>query len=158
MPYVQRENGRVVGIFERYQAGLAEQFLADNHPDVVAFHNPPPTVDDVAAERERRLALGFDFNFGAPRGVHRIGTTEADMKGWDEVTKLKDALIQSDMPAQPIEISTNTGRVTITPMEWNAVLIAAAATFRQPIWQKSLDLQAMKPIPADFRDDKYWRD
>lgn len=52
---------------------------------------PPvaPTVADVVAERERRLALGFDYDVGDGRGVHHIGTTPDDMRKWmDEVLSL----------------------------------------------------------------------
>ena len=35
--------------------------------------------EQVAAERDRRLALGFNYDFGDSRGVHRIGTTLADI-------------------------------------------------------------------------------
>ena len=33
---------------------------------------PYPKASDVIAERERRLALGFDYDFGDERGVHHI--------------------------------------------------------------------------------------
>lgn len=46
MPYVQRQNGKVVGLFAQPQPGLAEELLADNHADVIAFLNP---VVDVSA-------------------------------------------------------------------------------------------------------------
>lgn len=112
------------------------------------------TADDVAAERERRLALGFDCDFGDERGVHRIGTTPADMAGWQEVTTLAQArLARAD--ETPIAIMSDTGPALVTPTEWMAVLEAAAA-FRQPLWAKSFALQAQDPIPADYADDSYW--
>jgi hypothetical protein len=49
--------------------------------------DPVVTVADVVAERARRLALGFLYDFGDARGVHHIGTTLDDMNGWDEVAK-----------------------------------------------------------------------
>ncbi len=52
------------------------------------------------------------------------------------------------MPAGEIHITTETGRVTITAMEWQHILIAAGQ-FQQPIFQKSFELQAMDPIPQD---------
>lgn len=114
----------------------------------------PPTVTDVVTDRERRLSLGFDHDFGDERGVHRIGTTEADQKGWSEVTTIAMAR-QVMSVATPILIVTDTGPVEVTPAEWLAVLEAAAA-FRQPLWAASFVLQAMDPIPADFADDAYW--
>ena len=115
----------------------------------------PPGVDDVVAERERRLAAGFDFDFGAPRGEHRIGTTAQDMVGWRDVTDLANALITSGQPDTANQIVTDTGPVTVTAAEWTTVLLAAAA-FRQPIWGASFLLQAMDPIPDEFADDAYW--
>lgn len=113
-----------------------------------------PTADAVIAERARRLALGFDHDFGGARGVHRIGTTAADMVGWQEVTSLATAR-HGLGSAQPIAIVTDTGPVEVTPAEWLEVLEAAGA-FRQPIWGASFQLQAADPIPSDFTDDAYW--
>lgn len=115
----------------------------------------PLTPDDVVAERERRLALGFSFDFGDGRGVHRFSTTAQDMKGWDEVTTTAQAAINVGAPNTAIAIVTNTGPVSVTALEWQQVLIQAAG-FRQPIWQKSFQLQAMSPIPADYASDARW--
>lgn len=122
---------------------------------IPAYYPPPPTVNDVVAERTRRLALGFDYDFGDARGVHRIGTTAADMEGWDEVTSFANALNQAGDTTTAISIITDTGPVDVTAPEWNAILIAAGQ-FRQPIWQASFVLQTMDPIPADYTDDGYW--
>lgn len=149
--------------------------LIDNPPPGVApgwgyengqFFDPTPEPSpeavqaarraQVQAECARRLAAGFDYDFGDPRGVHRIGTTRRDMDGWDEVTKFATALINaSDTTTTTITIATDTGACQVTSMEWNAILIAAAA-FRQPIWLASFALQAMDPIPADYASDSYW--
>lgn len=115
---------------------------------------PSPTRAGVEAERRRRLALGFDYDFGDARGVHRIGTTKEDMEGWDEVTTLADAL-RALGQTTPISILTETGPAQVMPDEWAAILLAAAA-FRQPIWGASFTLAAMNPIPADFADDSHW--
>ena len=123
-----------------------------------AAPEPPPrviTVDDVATERTRRLALGFDYNFNDVRGIHRIGTTEADMRGWDEVTTIANAAINLSLPNTVINVVTDTGPAAITALEWQSILLAAAA-FRQPLWAKSFLLQAMSPIPSDFTSDSYW--
>lgn len=115
----------------------------------------PITVDQVAAERTRRLALGFDYNFGDSRGVHHIGTTVADMEGWGEVTSATQALILLGQPAAALQIETNTGFAVITALEWQMIL-AAAAVHRQPLWTKSFQIQAMNPIPADYDADSRW--
>jgi len=154
MPYVERENGLIVGIFDVAQQGVAEEWLSADHTDVLAFRNPPAIADDVIAERSRRLALGFDYDFGDARGVHRIGTTPGDMAGWGEVTDIAQSRVARGSTT-PIGIVTDTGPVEVTPLEWMDVLEAAAA-FRQPIWQASFVLQQMEPIPADCADDGYW--
>ena len=131
-----------------------EEFIA-NGGSVTAYSAPPLTVDDVVRERERRLSLGFDFNFGDARGIHRIGTTPADMSGWDEVSKATSAMISLGLGSQTIDIVTDTGPATVTAMEWQQILVAAAQ-FRQPIWAASFVIQNMSPIPTDYTDNSYW--
>lgn len=111
----------------------------------------------IQRERERRLALGFDYDFGDARGLHHIATSPEDMKGWDEVTMLANAAINAGVATTEILILTSTGPVTITAAEWQQVLLASA-NFRQPIWQASFALQAADPIPADITDDVHWPD
>lgn len=116
----------------------------------------PPSQADVIAERERRLSLGFDYDFGDERGVHRIGTTPDDMRKWlDEVTPISQALINAGNPTGEIGIFTDTGPVTVTAAEWQQILLAAGA-WRQPVYQASFALMAMEPIPADYADDGWW--
>lgn len=116
----------------------------------------PPTTDDVIAERARRLAAGFDCDLGA-RGVHRISTTDADMRGWDEVTALASAYIARGDDGAEIAIVTDTSPVAVTALEWQDILVAAGV-FRQPIWAASFTLQAMTPIltTSGGRDPDQW--
>lgn len=128
-------------------------------PEVVAAWQasqvpPAPTKAQIYAERDRRLAMGFSYDFGDARGVHRFGTTDADKRGWDEVSELADVLRRTGSSAQ-ITIATETGPAQITPAEWDAILLASAA-MRQPIWQASFLLTALDPIPADYADDVHW--
>lgn len=44
--FVQRDNGKIVGLFANQQEGYAEEFLVDEHPEVQAFLNPPPSIED----------------------------------------------------------------------------------------------------------------
>jgi hypothetical protein len=114
-----------------------------------------PTIEDVRAECDRRLAVGFTYDFGNGRGVHRFGTTDRDMKGWSQVTQTAQAAINLGMPNSQIHISTDSGECDITALEWQQVLLAAAQ-FGQPIWQASFALQAQNPIPSDYRSDERW--
>jgi len=109
----------------------------------------------IRAERDRRLAAGFNYDFQDPRGVHRIGTTESDMRGWDEVTKIAQTAINLGQPGMGITIKTGTGLVQVTAAEWQTVLLAAAQ-FRQPIYQADFALRAMPTPPENFEDDEFW--
>lgn len=113
------------------------------------------TPAQVVQERTRRLALGFDYDFGDGRGIHRIGTTAQDMAGWNEVTQWANAMQGLGQHTAELTAVTDTGPVTITPADWHAI-IAVAHAFRQPIWQASFVLQQMSPIPLDYRDGSYW--
>lgn len=112
-----------------------------------------PSASDIASERARRLALGFQYDFGDARGVHRIGTTPADMIGWGEVSTFAGALLDSGDTTTTIAIVTDTGPCLVTAAEWRAVEIAAAA-FRQPIWASSFVL--MQSRPEDYASDAHW--
>lgn len=49
MPYVQRnENGTVNGVARWETMGVAEEFLVDDDPEVVAFLNPPPPIPPIS--------------------------------------------------------------------------------------------------------------
>jgi hypothetical protein len=131
--------------FSRDGAGAISQVL--QYRDV--------TFEDVQMERERRLGLGFDYNFDDARGVHRIATAATDMVGWDEVTKYANALLSIGDTTTTIGIVTDTGEVQVTAPDWMKVLIVAAQ-FRQPIWKASFILQAQSPIPTDYTNDAHW--
>lgn len=136
---------------------------------VIAYEDapapPPPapiTPDQVWAEKDRRWAFGFQYDFGDTRGVHRIATTPKDLEDWQKVTSIAGALVtlsqvtsNSALLATPIGIYTETGETTVTPIEWQQVLVAAAAFF-QPTLDAAVALVATDPIPLDYTDDKHW--
>lgn len=121
------------------------------------MEQPALTAADVIVERSRRLAVGFDYDFGSPGtpDVQHIGTTDSDMAGWNEVTTWANSQVALGDTTSTVTILTDTGTATVTALQWMAVLNAASA-FRQPIWQASFVLQNMNPIPADYTDDKWW--
>lgn len=135
-----------------HQEALAAVAAGDT---IAAYEAPAPAASDVIAERDRRLAAGFDYDFADARGVHHIGTTADDLKGWDEVSKLAAAMLATGNPGGAITILTDTGVAQVTATEWQAVQLAAAA-FRQPVWQASFALAAMTTIPVDYADAAYW--
>lgn len=65
--FVQRdENNRVIGLFALFQEGFAEEELADNHPDVLAFLDPPPTIDDYRRAIEAHVdAVAGERNYSS---------------------------------------------------------------------------------------------
>lgn len=112
-------------------------------------------ISAIEVERQRRLDVGFDYDFKDARGVHRIGTTSFDEKHWDKVTKLANAYIASGRPEAIISITTDTGPVDVTALEWQQVLIAAGE-FQQPIYARSFTLQAFETIPQDIENEVHW--
>ncbi len=54
MPYVQRDQvtGLVKGVYAKLQAGIAEEQLADDHSDVVAYRAVP-----TLSKRQRLTAM-----------------------------------------------------------------------------------------------------
>lgn len=116
------------------------------------------TQEMLTAESERRLSVGFDFNFADERGVHRFGTTPQDMKRWtEEVTPLAQAASNTGNPDRLISIKTDTGPVDISASEWWIILNAAGA-WRQPIYAAYFLLKSLSPIPNDYAvNDQHWR-
>jgi len=58
MPYVQRLAGAIVGLYVHPQpqpdgTDLAPEWLADDHPDVIAYCNPQPDIRAIAGGRLR---------------------------------------------------------------------------------------------------------
>ncbi|MBX4895426.1 hypothetical protein [Rhizobium bangladeshense] len=56
MPFVSRSNGVITGLYEQRQDGLAEEFLSDDDPAVIAHRDARPAVSAVSA-RQFRLML-----------------------------------------------------------------------------------------------------
>ncbi len=116
-----------------------------------------PTAEMLIAEVNRRLSLGFDFDFGDDRGIHHFGTTDADMKRWmQEVTPLAQAAMNMGESDRQIGIKTDTGPTIITASEWWRVL-DSAADWRQPLYAAYFTLKALPQIPADYATNPaYW--
>ncbi len=139
----------IPGLFT-YKDGVFTNINEDFHLKLVA-----PSIEEVVKERDRRLTLGFDYDFQDDRGVHNFGTTDSDMKGWREVTDIANAMVNSGLAGEYINIKTNTGVTYTTAAEWQFILLAAAQ-YRQPIYQAYFALKAMDPIPYKYTEDSYW--
>lgn len=112
-------------------------------------------INAIIAERSRRLAVGFDYDFGDERGVHRIGTTDEDMRLWREVNDVAFKAVARGQGNKQISITTDTGPVVVTADEWLNVL-DTAEEFRQPLYTASFVLQSMQTIPQNVEDPEHW--
>ncbi|MGI8397810.1 hypothetical protein ACRYWZ_15665 [Agrobacterium deltaense] len=57
MVFVQRNpSGKIIGVYECKQDGYAEELLADDDPEVIAFLNPEPEPEPIT-RRQLRLTL-----------------------------------------------------------------------------------------------------
>jgi hypothetical protein len=71
MPYIQRDKqGKIIGLYANRQEGYAEELLANDHPEVVAFRDPPPMEADYARAIQSHLdsvarERGYDSVFTA---------------------------------------------------------------------------------------------
>lgn len=112
----------------------------------------------LSAELDRRLSLGFDFDFKDARGVHHFGTTAKDMERWiQEVTPLAQAAMNMSDPDRLISIKTDTGVTIVSASEWWSVL-DAASQWRQPLYAAYFALKSQQDIPQDYAvNDDYWR-
>jgi hypothetical protein len=141
--------GTIRSLDVRTRAVAAAEATADQ----VDQSRQPIIAGDVIRERERRLALGFQYDFGDARGVHQIGTTSADLVGWRDVIDYANALIDSGDTTTEINVVTDTGPVAVTAPEWQAVMLRAAEV-RQVLWARSFALQSS--LPADYANDSHW--
>ncbi len=58
MPYVQRDAGVIIALYANLQPGYAEEFLAADHANVLAYTNPAPNLSEYAATKRRALTNG----------------------------------------------------------------------------------------------------
>lgn len=110
----------------------------------------------IDAERDRRLAAGFSYDF-ADEGLHWLATTPADLAGWAAVTAVAQAMMLAGSTDR-IVIRTETGTAHVTAAEWNAAMLHYRQTIEQPVLLAALALKAMNPIPQDAANPAYWPD
>lgn len=113
------------------------------------------TAEDVYRERDRRLALGYDFDFGDARGVHHFATDDENMKGWNKVTDWAGLQLIVGNTLDWVELDTDTGQVAVVPVEWVAIF-QAMTTWQQTLYSAAPTIAAMTPIPGDYTDDARW--
>ncbi|TVR11857.1 MAG: DUF4376 domain-containing protein [Salinarimonadaceae bacterium] len=114
MPYVQRREGRVVGLYANEQPGYAEEFLAEDHPEVLAFLTPPETLDAYAARRRWEIETGGLVVGGAAIRTDR--ESQALING-------ALSLVQTD-PTATIEFKGAAGWSTLDAAQMTAIALA----------------------------------
>lgn len=68
MPYAERRDGAVVGLYANAQPGYAEEFLSDDDSEVVAFRSPPAAQPSPSLYAVAKLTIapgdvsGIDVN------------------------------------------------------------------------------------------------
>lgn len=76
MSYVQRSGGNIVGLYALLQPGFAEEFLADNSPEVLAFLNPP-LLPRIVTDSAEVSAAKIDGTI-----ITLINQSRADWQSW----------------------------------------------------------------------------
>ncbi|WP_028747980.1 hypothetical protein [Rhizobium mesoamericanum] len=57
MAYVRRENGKIVTYCPDFVEGMAEEYIDENDPELLAFLNPPPPPVESVSARQFKLQL-----------------------------------------------------------------------------------------------------
>lgn len=129
----------------RHRREIAELGLA-----IAPYAPPPPTGDDVNAERQRRIITGAVFG-----GVHVTGRDE-------DIMNLTNLALAAQVRMAGGDTTTLTtyrdgGNVDhdLTPPQMLTLWQQASARV-SAIYAASWAIKAMDPIPADFANDSYW--
>lgn len=127
MPYIERNQaGAINGVYALSQPGYAEEFLAEDAAEVLAFFAPPPVAKDVKAEAYRRIIAI------CPEWKQRNLTAQAT-----QLLRKGEANWTQDEAA-----AWAAGQAI-----WEQIAEIRAA---------SDTIEAMDPIPTDYDDDSYW--
>jgi hypothetical protein len=159
MVYVQRKDGKVIGVYANAQPGYAEEFLEEDHADVVAFRNPSPSSANVNVERDRRTHAGFMFQGKLyqfdPDSRSRI-TGAATLAKFAIVAGVQPGNLRWINPA--VNFSWIAADNTLTAMDAQtcSAFGDAAAVHEQRHIFAARAIKAMSPIPLDYADAKYW--
>lgn len=121
MPYVQRKDGKVTGLYANLQPGYAEEWLEEDHADVLAYRNPPPPVPQTVSMAQARLAL---------IGAGLFSTIDAGLKALPEpqrTTALTAWEYAPTVSRNGTLVTTLAGQFGLTEAQLNALFTAAAA-------------------------------
>lgn len=121
MPYVERRDGKVIGLYANAQQGYAEELLAEDHAEVVAFNNPPPPVPQTVSMAQARLAL---------IGAGLFSAIDAGLKALPEPQRTTALTAWEYAPTVSRSgslVNTLAGQFGLTDAQLDALFTAAAA-------------------------------
>jgi hypothetical protein len=121
MPYVERKDGKVTGVYANPQTGYAEELLAEDDAEVVAFFNPPPPVPQTVSMAQARLAL---------IGAGLFTAIDAGLKALPEpqrTTALTAWEYAPTVSRNGALVTTLAGQFGLTETQLDALFTAAAA-------------------------------
>jgi hypothetical protein len=146
-------------VFDRHDGELWEDATAGRLGAIADYTPPPPTARDVNAERDRRIAAGFEFNGKLydfdPDSKARIAGA-ATLAGF---AKEAGALAGNyHWHGGADEFRWLASDNTETPMDAETMFSfgQAAAEFERNLIFKARMLKDADPIPADYADDSRW--
>jgi hypothetical protein len=121
MPYVERNGGKVIALYACLQPGRAEEFLADDHSEIVAYLNPPPPVPQSVSMAQARLAL---------IGAGLFSAIDAGLKALPEpqrTTALTAWEYAPNVSRNGALVTTLAGQFGLTEAQLDGLFTAAAA-------------------------------
>ena len=136
-----------------------EVYDASGLVEVIEVESPPPTAEDVNAERDRRLVADFTFAGRLfqrdQRSLQRI-TGAAALAGFALAQGAQAGYLRWANPDRDfVWIASDN---SLMPMDAQTCFAfgQVAANVETSIIFAAKMLREMNPIPADFADDKWW--
>lgn len=115
MAYVERnQENKVIGVYANAQPGYAEEYLADDHPDVLAYYNPPVNLKSYLATARYNKEVGGTLWNGYPVATDResqskiigvIVSINAGLRADPSIWKFKDGVFRSVTNAEFIALA-----------------------------------------------------
>lgn len=97
MPYVQRNNGKVTGLFANKQDGYAEEYLEDDAPELLALRSAERM--DVLRDKRNSILASTDYTQLAD---FQKMLTEEQQAAWAEYRQQLRDLPQTVDPEAPV--------------------------------------------------------
>ncbi|MBW9072405.1 hypothetical protein [Agrobacterium deltaense] len=127
MPYIERKDGEIIGAYAMLQSGYAEEFVADDNAELLAFLSPLPTLNTIKTSTAR----GIDADAEAARLRYITGGSGQAMTYQQKAAEAAAALAATDPdPANYPLIVAEIGITAPTLLEVAAVIDGAYQQWR----------------------------